>query len=121
MPTIARGLSTAENFMELQGSMNGAIKMDKEVYYQHDPISIGKNSIHPCGFKQLKRDTEYTLVASLNQILEVGCSACSEPPQPRNALARPLGPCLFKSLQCCRKNCALVAIGTQGIFLLEAG
>ena len=95
--------------------------MDKEVYYQHEPISIGTNSIHPCGFKELKRDTEYTLVPSLNHILEAECSACGERPHPSNTLARPLGPCLFKSLQCYRKNCALVAKGKQAVFLLEAG
>ena len=61
----------------------------------------------------MKRDTGYPAVPSLNKLLKAGCSASSELPLPRYAIARLPGLWLFKSLQFYMKNPALVAVEMQ--------
>ena len=102
--TGSTGLSRGGNVRELQGSMHAAFQTGKQGYCQQAPVPTGTLGIHPWGSSRVQRDTGYPEFPSLNQLLEVGCSASSELPQPRDAVAAPPGLWLFRSLQRHRKD-----------------
>ena len=68
------------------------------------PRFHGHTQHTPLWFLTSLKHTGSPVFLPLNQLLEVGCSASSELPQPRNAAAAPLGLWLSKSLQCHRKS-----------------